>query len=70
KIKSFSWAHKIAPGRALIAYLNDRDQIVIVTVEFFENPKIKKGPTLAWRVEEAARFPNDSPHPKMSIMDP
>ncbi|KAM0285952.1 hypothetical protein ACHAQH_001139 [Verticillium albo-atrum] len=70
KIKSFSWAHQIAPGRALIAYLNDQDEIVIVTVEFFENPKIKKGHTLAWRVEEVARFPNDGPHPKMNIMDP
>ncbi|ROT40749.1 hypothetical protein SODALDRAFT_330491 [Sodiomyces alkalinus F11] len=71
KIMAFSWAHEIAPGRALLAYRSHREDLAILRVDFFESDRFKGRPSpWAWRVEEVARFKNDGPHPPIDVMHP
>lgn len=69
RIISFSWAKEIAPGRGLLAYKNDANEIVIISVLYFS----RSGSTQAaledeagWEVQEMARFDGSGPH-KVSI---
>lgn len=63
RIKSFSWAKEILPGRALLAYATDEDEIVIMAIQHFLRPKPKSMAVEdVWEVAEVARFDARSPH--------
>lgn len=63
RIKSFSWAREILPGRALLAYANDEDEVVIMSVQHYARPKSNSsGSEAVWKVREVARFDVKGPH--------
>lgn len=82
-IRSFAWAREIAPGQALLAYANDEQDIVVLSIqsEFTtaedETSKRKaaasttdKAERMVWRVQEVARFKTKGPHPREDVWDP
>ena len=64
RITSFSWAREIAPGRALLTYMTEDEDVVIMSVRFAKSTQ-RKGqttPQQGWRLEEVARFSGSGPH--------
>lgn len=63
RICSFAWAKELYPGRALLAYANDCDEIVIMQVQF-DSGQTTTSPQHepAWSVAEVARFYGGGPH--------
>ncbi|KFA78076.1 hypothetical protein S40288_05430 [Stachybotrys chartarum IBT 40288] len=70
RIKSFSWAKEIASGRALLAYMNDASQVVIMSVQFYPRRKSPQSEELVWEVQEVARFDGNGPHLNEDEVDP
>ncbi|KAI0006272.1 hypothetical protein F4779DRAFT_633134 [Xylariaceae sp. FL0662B] len=68
-ITAFSWAKDTDEEANLLAYTNDDDEIVIISVQADHSPKALPGSTGDWRVEEVARFYVDGPHPKTDPTD-
>jgi hypothetical protein len=68
RITSFSWAREILPGRALLAYATDEDEVVIMSVQYFIRPDSagQSAQDFIWQVREVARFEARGPH-KVSI---
>jgi hypothetical protein len=62
-IKSFSWAKEVLAGRALLAYANDEDEMVVMSVQHYTRPKPdSSGSEVVWKVREVARFDVRGPH--------
>lgn len=73
RAKSFSWANEILPGRALLAYATDEDEIVITSVHHFvrtssQSPEAEG--EHVWQIREVARFEATGPHEDVDPMDP
>lgn len=72
-ITAMSWARQLyAPGDgALLAYLNDVDEMVLLAVQA-EHGATTSGldPSGKWRVEEVARFFAGGPHPVVEVSGP
>ncbi|KAK7997455.1 hypothetical protein PG989_005495 [Apiospora arundinis] len=64
RITSFAWANGTNDPGSLLAYVNDEDEIVILTVQSRHDPAAPSGSAGEWRVEEVARFVAEGPHPK------
>ena len=66
RIKSFSWAGEIGPGRGLLAYSNDLDEIVIVSVHFHTHPQNSTAgtdeSTDGWTIQPLTRIDGTGPH--------
>lgn len=64
KVTSFSWARYIAPGKALLAYKTDEEEVVIMSVHYFLKPGStgQEGQDFMWQVREVARFEAKGPH--------
>lgn len=64
KITSFSWARYIAPGKALLAYKTDEEEVVIMSVHYFLAPGStgEKTQDYVWQVREMARFEANGVH--------
>ena len=63
-IMSFAWAREILPGRALLAYLTDEQEVVIIGIQYFtrqssETPSLNEP---IWQIREVARFETSRPH--------
>ncbi|MCQ8205553.1 hypothetical protein NP569_25005, partial [Vibrio parahaemolyticus] len=60
KIISISWAKEIAPGQALLAYVNDDQEVAVLSIQSIptaadEDIDANKEKTF-WRVHEVIRF--------------
>ena len=64
RITSFSWANEISPGRALLAYRTDEEEVVIMSVQYFTRPdsNAQSSDDFVWQVREVARFEAGGPH--------
>ena len=71
RIKSFSWAKEISPGRALLAYMTDEDDIVIMSVQYFTRPgsTSQTSNDFVWQIREVARFDAAGPHRVSKIQE-
>ncbi|KAH8911556.1 hypothetical protein BR93DRAFT_348852 [Coniochaeta sp. PMI_546] len=74
KIISISWAREIAPGQALLAYVNDDQEVAVLSIQSIstaadEDNDANKEKTL-WRVHEVTRFKARGPHPELNSWDP
>ncbi|KAI1208476.1 uncharacterized protein F4807DRAFT_452377 [Annulohypoxylon truncatum] len=69
-VTAFAWARDTDGYGALLAYANDEDDIVIVSVQAKHDPNADAGDCGQWRVEEVARFTGMGPHPKAHQNDP
>ena len=59
KIIAFSWAKEIETGRSLLAYMDDEEDISIMTIQHY----IPGGATEhGWKVEPIAKFCGSGPH--------
>lgn len=66
-ITSFAWARDLDRNGGLLAYMNDEDEIVILSVQAKHAVTGKENHAGDWRVEEAARFPGSGPHEKGDV---
>ncbi|KAK8119266.1 transcription factor IIIC subunit delta N-term-domain-containing protein [Apiospora kogelbergensis] len=64
RITSFAWANETKDPGSLLAYVNDEDEVVVLTVQSKHDPAAPSGSAGEWRVEEVARFMANGPHPK------
>ncbi|KAI0017229.1 transcription factor IIIC subunit delta N-term-domain-containing protein [Xylariomycetidae sp. FL0641] len=69
-ITSFSWARDTDAKVALLAYVNDESEIVIVSVRVKHEPSTEPGNPGHWIVQEVARFGARGPHPPLHPTDP
>ncbi|KAK6079690.1 hypothetical protein SCUP515_03946 [Seiridium cupressi] len=69
-ITSFSWAKDLDRNGSLLAYMNDEDEIVILSVQSRHAILGKENNPGEWRVEEVARFSGSGPHDKGDPADP
>ncbi|KAK2614073.1 hypothetical protein N8I77_000931 [Diaporthe amygdali] len=69
-IKAFSWSQEIGPGKALLGYVNDLREMVILSV-VTEYRKTEDGLEEAiWNVQEVCRFETETPHGQQDLNDP
>lgn len=66
-ITSFSWARDLDRNGTLLAYMNDEDEIVILSVQAKHAQSGDENDSGHWRVEEVARFAGDGPHEKGDV---
>ncbi|KAI2618038.1 hypothetical protein GGS26DRAFT_596052 [Hypomontagnella submonticulosa] len=69
-ITAFAWARDTDGYGALLAYANDDDEIVIISVQSEHDSTATQGDSGRWRVEEVTRFAAEGPHPKGDPTDP
>ncbi|KAK3318767.1 gpi-anchor transamidase-like protein [Apodospora peruviana] len=81
-IRGFAWAKQSGPGQALLATVNDQQEVAILSVQTvyrLDDAKVNKASvpsmassreTLVWLVQEVARFKAQGPHPKGKVTDP
>ncbi|ROW04447.1 hypothetical protein VMCG_05012 [Cytospora schulzeri] len=69
-IKAFAWSQGAGDGKALLGYMNDQREVVILCVGT-EYRKTKDGLDEAvWNVQEMCRFEAEGPHGEQALMDP
>ncbi|KAG5940890.1 hypothetical protein E4U53_007526 [Claviceps sorghi] len=61
RIVSFSWAREVGSGRALLAYMNEEREVVIMGVQFL-NRTGETGEESGWEIFEMDRFDGKGPH--------
>lgn len=70
-VTAFSWSKPTGRGKALLAYMNDQDEVVIIQVQCLTFKRANNDGTTTddahWIVEEAGRFDVTCPHPKLSV---
>lgn len=66
-ITSFSWAKSLDRNSSVLAYMNDEDEIVILSVQSKHATHGKENDPGEWKVEEAARFAAGGPHEKLDV---
>lgn len=69
RITSFSWAQEIAPGRALLAYMNDSGEVVIMSVQYhLRRDTSKRGSEKEWiwTLTQHVRIDGRGPHREVS----
>jgi hypothetical protein len=66
-ITSFAWAKDLDRNGSLLAYMNDEDEIVILSVQSRHAIVGKENDCGEWRVEEVARFSGSGPHDKSDV---
>lgn len=71
RIMSFSWAKEIAPGRALLAYMNDSGQIIVMSVQYhLRRDASKRGSEKEWiwTLTQHVRIDGRGPHKEVKLM--
>ncbi|KAG5980132.1 hypothetical protein E4U55_004355 [Claviceps digitariae] len=68
RIVSFSWAREVDSGRALLAYMNDEREVVIMGVQFL-NGAGEAGEKSGWDIFEIDRFDGRGPHHMTDVED-
>ncbi|KAL2143613.1 hypothetical protein VTI28DRAFT_10198 [Corynascus sepedonium] len=80
-LRSFAWAHEIAPGQALLATINDLNEVAIISVQcvFVTDEERDQGDrpfrtepleSVVWLVREISRFKAEGPHKDTNRLDP
>lgn len=69
RITSFAWARATEDPGALLAYVNDEDEVVILSVQSRWDSRGEAGSSGQWLVEEVGRFLAHGPHPKGKVCD-
>ncbi|KAI1775522.1 transcription factor IIIC subunit delta N-term-domain-containing protein [Hypoxylon cercidicola] len=69
-ITAFAWARDTDGRGTLMAYANDDDEVVILSVQAKHDSNATPGDCGQWRVEEVARFVAEGPHPILDPTDP
>lgn len=70
-ITAFAWASDLeAAGGALLAYANDENEVVILSVQARHKAVTEPDDAGEWRVEEVARFLADGPHFTLDVGAP
>ncbi|KAK7742997.1 hypothetical protein SLS63_000565 [Diaporthe eres] len=70
-IKAFSWSQEIGPGKALLGYMNDLREVVILSVGTeYRTTKDDGLEEAVWNVQEVFRFEVEAPHGQQDINDP
>ncbi|KAI0448349.1 hypothetical protein F5B21DRAFT_518970 [Xylaria acuta] len=62
-VTSFSWARDTHAGVAVLSYVNDEREIVLLLVRATHHAKATPGHPGTWTVREVTRFMADGPHP-------
>lgn len=70
-IRSFAWSREIGPGRALLAYVNDQNEIAVLSIQSRWNTVRDEAggqrEKMRWRVQEIARSKAAGPHPTLNV---
>ncbi|KAI1100441.1 hypothetical protein F4804DRAFT_45500 [Jackrogersella minutella] len=69
-ITAFAWARDVPGHGALLAYVNDDNEVVVISVQARHDANATLGDCGTWRVEEVARFVAEGPHPRIEPTDP
>ncbi|KAI1335769.1 hypothetical protein F5Y15DRAFT_419451 [Xylariaceae sp. FL0016] len=69
-ITAFAWARDTGTNGAVLAYMNDADEIVILTIQSRHITEASAGDPGQWKVQEVARFVAEGPHPQTDVHDP
>ncbi|KAJ9161688.1 Gpi-anchor transamidase-like protein [Coniochaeta hoffmannii] len=74
KITGMAWAREVGPGQALLAYANDVQEVVVLSVQSASitsdaDTGASKDKTI-WTARELARFKAQGPHPPSNPWDP
>lgn len=70
KVTSIAWAREIAPGQALLAYVNDVQEVAVLSIQSISTAVEGNKDKTIWRVQEVARFKARGPHPETKSWDP
>lgn len=74
RVVSFAWSKEIGPGRALLAYVNDQRDVVVMAVQLVQKTQgqgLSAGEDESgWEIFEAARFDGRGRHDAGHAMDP
>lgn len=66
-VEAFAWCQTIGAGRALLAYMNDARELVVLSVGTnFRKTKECLDEAL-WKVQEVLRMPTKGPHAKLDV---
>jgi hypothetical protein len=79
-IRGFAWAREIAPGQALLATINDLNEMAIISVQTVSvkdetkakgdlSFQIEPTETVVWLVREVARFKAEGPHTTTDVSE-
>lgn len=67
-IKAFSWSQEIGPGKALLGYMNDLREVVILSVGTeYRTTKDEGLEEAVWNVQEVCRFEAEAPHGQQDV---
>ncbi|KAB5545875.1 gpi-anchor transamidase-like protein [Coniochaeta sp. 2T2.1] len=69
KVASMAWASEIGPGQALLAYINDDQEVAILSIQSISIADEEDEERTIWRVDEVVRFEASGPHPPLSPWD-
>lgn len=61
-ITAFSWARDTRTRVKILSYMNDEQEIVLLTVQAKHSPNAPPGHPGQWKVQEVARFKAEGPH--------
>lgn len=71
RIQAFSWSKEISSGRALLAYCNDAEEIAIMGIQLYSQPKPSDSTVeeAVWDIQEISRFDGRGLHTKEDATD-
>lgn len=70
-VKAFAWSQGAGDGKALLGYMNDQREIVVLCVGTEYKKSDEDGLDEAvWNVQEMCRFEAEGPHGEQALMDP
>lgn len=75
KVIGMAWAREIGPGQALLAYVNDDQEVAVLSIQSVSITAGSDATGAAnentiWTVREVARFKAEGPHPASSPWEP
>lgn len=68
-VKAFSWCEELSAGRALLSYMNDLREIVILSVGTTFRKTEDGLEEAIWNVQEVARMETGGPHGQVDVSD-
>lgn len=70
RIQSFSWAKEVSGGRALLAYMTDREEVVIMSIQLANRSKSAVNAAeeqSRWEFQELGRFDGSGLHTREDV---
>ncbi|CAN8102620.1 unnamed protein product [Discula destructiva] len=69
-VKAFAWCRDLGEGKALLAYMNDLGEIVVLCIGTAFQKTADGIEKAIWNVQELARMHNECPHTRLDPLDP